>query len=94
MFKTRNKVYFFDFPVTRKYANGITTRVSKIEIQTNKLKYKGFENPSNATNSFLNASKVISANSVEENRLTKAVEITFPLSFSLLKNRKKAVSIP
>lgn len=87
-------MYFFDFPVTLKYAKGMIIKVSKIDIQTNNEKYNGFEKPSMSESESLKINNVQRARILVVNTEIKAVESTFPFSFSELKNRKKAVSIP
>lgn len=94
IFKTLYKVYCFDFPVTLKNANGIIIRVSNIVIQTKSEKYKGLEKPSKSDNDSLKQSNEHKAITLVLKTEIKAVEITFPFSFSELKKRKKAVSIP
>lgn len=54
----------------------------------------GFENPSISESVSLKKSKVLSAIIEVVKMLKKEVETTLPLSFSELKKRKKAVSIP
>lgn len=79
---------------TRKYAKGTTTKVSKVIVQTSNLKNKGSLNPKKVAIVLLNISMVIKNTQLVKAKLKKEVETIFPLSFSLEKNRKKAVSIP
>ena len=80
--------------VTRKYAKGTTTKVSKVIVQTNNLKNKGFLNPKKIEISLLKNNAKSKKTKVEINKLINDVETTFPFSFSFEKKRKKAVSIP
>ena len=79
---------------TRKYAYGITTKVSKVIVQTNNLKNNEFLNPKKSEIAVLKNSIAIKNNKLVTNKLIKEVETIFPFSFSFEKKRKKAVSIP
>ena len=79
---------------TRKYAYGITTRVSKVIVHTSNLKNNGFLNPKKPEISVLKNNITNKNNKLVINKLIKEVETIFPLSFSFEKKRKKAVSIP
>ncbi len=87
-------VNFKGLLVTRKYANGTTTKVSSVIVYTNNLKNKGFLNPKKIAISLLKNRAKQQKISVEISKLIKEVDTTFPFSFSLEKKRKKAVSIP
>ena len=88
------KANFIGLLETRKYANGITTMVSKKIVVISNLKNKGLLKPRKILSVLEKYQAITKKTHVVTSKLINVVEIIFPLSFSLVKKRKKAVSIP